>query len=137
MATTTEKEITVADGLGNADASQVLVGATFSSEDGFNLKGKFSPIAENIDYDNTESGVSAENVQDAMDSIAESVSKKLESEVATNFSEAELPVFQQTIDNLQTSVNGLQNDLGGLSFSVNENTLVITNGTHTWNLSSN
>ena len=111
MATTTEKEITVADGLGNADASQVLVGATFSSEDGFNLEGKFSPIAENIDYDNTKSGVSAENVQDAMDSMAESVSKKLESEVATNFSEAELPVFQQTIDNLQTSVNGLQKRL--------------------------
>ena len=69
MSTTTEKEIRVASGLGDADASQVLEGTTFSSETGFNQEGKFKPIAENIAYDNTESGLAAENTQQAIDKI--------------------------------------------------------------------
>lgn len=39
MATTTEKEIQVASGLGDATPDQVLAGVTFSSENGFNLVG--------------------------------------------------------------------------------------------------
>ena len=39
---TTEREITVADGLGNAKPEHVLAGTTFSSEDGFNQEGTLS-----------------------------------------------------------------------------------------------
>jgi hypothetical protein len=64
MATTTEREIKIADGLGNADASQVLYGATFSSEDGFNIEGTFVPDASNITYNDG-------TVADALDSLIE------------------------------------------------------------------
>lgn len=45
----TEKEITVADGLGNATPDMVLAGATFTSEEGFNQTGTLSlddPVLE-------------------------------------------------------------------------------------------
>ena len=64
MSTTTEREIKVADGLGNADASQVLYGATFSSESGFNQEGAFVPDASNITYNDG-------TVADALDDLVE------------------------------------------------------------------
>lgn len=67
---TTEKEITVAEGLGNATPSQVLAGTTFSSEDGFNLVGEYVPTgttASDISYDNSLSGLTAQNMQAAID----------------------------------------------------------------------
>lgn len=76
MSTTTEKEITVADGFGNADPSQVLAGATFSSEDGFNQEGTFIPSAENTTYDNSTSGRTEDNIQDVIDGINSDLSNK-------------------------------------------------------------
>ena len=67
MATTTEREIKIANGLGNADASQVLAGVTFSSEDGFNIEGTFAPDASNITYNDG-------TVADALDDLAEATS---------------------------------------------------------------
>ena len=64
MSTTTEREIKVADGLGNADASQVLAGATFSSETGFNQQGTFAPDASNITYNDG-------TVADTLDDLVE------------------------------------------------------------------
>ena len=48
MSITTEKEITVSDGLGNATPSNVMKDMTFSSEEGFNLKGTFDPESGNF-----------------------------------------------------------------------------------------
>ena len=41
----------------------------------------------------------------------EEVDKKIESEVATDFSQADTPQFQQTIDDVQNEVNELKGDL--------------------------
>lgn len=68
---TNEKEIVVAGGLGNATPDKVLAGTTYSSESGFNLQGEFIPSAENISYDNTKSGLAAENTQAAIDEAIE------------------------------------------------------------------
>ena len=66
---TKEKEIVVADGLGDATPDNVLAGTTFSSETGFKQEGKFVPSAGNISYDNTKSGLIAENTQEAIDEV--------------------------------------------------------------------
>ena len=54
----------------------------------------------------------------------EEVDNKLESEVATDFSEADTPEFQQNIDDIQTSISELNGDLGNLRFSITENNLL-------------
>ena len=69
MSTTTERKVTVASGLGDADASQVMAGSTFSSESGFNQEGKFIPSADNITYDNATSKLGSTNTQGAIDEI--------------------------------------------------------------------
>lgn len=69
MSTTTERKVTVASGLGDADASQVMAGATFSSESGFKQEGKFIPSAGNITYNNATSGLGSTNTQGAIDEI--------------------------------------------------------------------
>lgn len=72
MATNIEKEVQVSEGLGNADPSQVLAGTTFTSETGFNQTGTLVPdtpitTASGISYDNSTSGLTAGNVQSALD----------------------------------------------------------------------
>lgn len=69
MSTTTERKVTVASGLGDADASQVMAGATFSSESGFNQEGEFIPSADNITYNNATSKLGSTNTQGAIDEI--------------------------------------------------------------------
>lgn len=69
MSTTTERKVTVASGLGDADASQVMAGTTFSSESGFNQEGKFIPSAGNITYNNATSKLGSTNTQGAIDEI--------------------------------------------------------------------
>lgn len=69
MSTTTERKVTVASGLGDADASQVMAGSTFSSESGFKQEGKFIPSAGNITYNNATSGLGSTNTQGAIDEI--------------------------------------------------------------------
>lgn len=69
MSTTTERKISVASGLGDADASQVMAGSTFSSESGFNQEGKFIPSADNITYNNATSKLGSTNTQGAIDEI--------------------------------------------------------------------
>lgn len=69
MSTTTERKVTVASGLGDADASQVMAGSTFSSESGFKQEGKFIPSAGNITYNNATSKLGSTNTQGAIDEI--------------------------------------------------------------------
>ncbi len=69
MSTTTERKISVASGLGDADASQVMAGSTFSSESGFSQEGKFIPSADNITYNNATSKLGSTNTQGAIDEI--------------------------------------------------------------------
>lgn len=69
MSTTTERKISVASGLGDADASQVMAGSTFSSESGFSQNGTFEPSASNITYNNATSGLGSTNTQGAIDEI--------------------------------------------------------------------
>lgn len=70
MANTVE----VVGGLGSATDSDVLEGVTYTSNNGIKRSGTFSPIAENIRYDNSDSGLSGENVQEVIDEINESFS---------------------------------------------------------------
>lgn len=105
MATTTEKEITVTSGLGNADPSQVLAGATFSSEEGFNQEGTFDPIASNIEYNGG-------NVEEALDKL----------KGAIGFVKKQLipyPYFETTKTHY------------GITFTDNGDGTVIVNGTKT------
>ena len=51
---------------------------------------------------------------DTLKEIADAMDDKLESEVATDFSEAETPKFQQTIDDVLDGVNELKGDLSEL-----------------------
>ena len=63
------KNISVPSGLGDATDSEVLEGATYTSDNGIKRTGTFAPTAENISYDGTESGIDAETVQQAIDII--------------------------------------------------------------------
>lgn len=71
--TTNEKEIKVADGLGEATPDQVLKGTTFSSESGFNQSGTYVPSAQEATYDNTISGLKSTTVQGAIDEVHDEV----------------------------------------------------------------
>lgn len=72
-----EKLLQVEGGLGDAEPSQVLAGATFTSETGFNQTGTFEPKAENITYDNTNSGLDATNAQEAIDVLNSDLYEKV------------------------------------------------------------
>lgn len=43
--------------------------------------------------------------------LSNAVAEKIESEVATDFSQADTPEFQQTIDDIASSVSGLRSDI--------------------------
>lgn len=62
------------------------------------------------------------------DDINEKLSEKIESEVATDFSEAETPQFQQTIDDVLDSVDELKSDLDKLSHCFVEENIPLING---------
>lgn len=93
-----EQTIKVASGLGDATPSQVLAGATFTSETGFKQEGTYVPNAADTTYDNTESGLEAGNVQDALDEINEKANS--------------LEIAQTTDSTLQGSYPGLVDILG-------------------------
>lgn len=52
-----------------------------------------------------------ERINDSLGALEEEVDKKIESEVATDFSQADTPQFQQTIDEALNEVNELKSDL--------------------------
>ena len=47
-----QQTLTVPEGLGDADASQVLKGTTFTSESGFNQEGTLDPVTHDEIVDN-------------------------------------------------------------------------------------
>ena len=61
---------------------------------------------------------------DTLKEIADAMDDKLESEVATDFSEAETPKFQQTVDDVLDDVNELKGDISNLQ----DLGLIIKNG---------
>ena len=69
MANTVE----VIGGLGEATDSDVLEGVTYTSDNGIKRSGTFSPTAENIIYDNSNSGINGTNLQEVIDEIVESI----------------------------------------------------------------
>lgn len=61
------KTISVPNGLGDATPNAVLLGSTFTSNSGVRQTGTYIPSAADVTYDNTNSGLEATNVQDAID----------------------------------------------------------------------
>lgn len=111
MSTTTEREIKVADGLGNADASQVLYGATFSSEDGFNIEGTFVPDASNITYNDTTVEVALDELVESTNNLPSAGTKLIETlpanETTVTFTSDEI-TENTTLNAVYTSIFGVQ-----------------------------
>lgn len=82
MSTTTEKEISVADGLGDATPNQVMEGATFTSNGGVQQTGTMKAgdgaTAGVIPYDNSSSTLEGKYVQNAIDELDSKVENKSE-----------------------------------------------------------
>lgn len=89
-----ENTIQVEGGLGDASPSQVMAGATFTSETGFKQSGTFEPIAKNIGYDNTSSGLQAETTQDAIDEHIANTKAELADTVPYNL--IHFPYYENT-----------------------------------------
>ena len=75
MANTVE----VVGGLGSATDSDVLVGVTYTSDNGIKRSGTFSPVAENVSYDGTSSGLSGASVQAAIDELNANLNNTIDS----------------------------------------------------------
>jgi X-X-X-Leu-X-X-Gly heptad repeat protein len=125
MATTTEREIKIADGLGNADASQVLYGATFSSEDGFNIEGTFVPDASNITYNDTTVEVALDELVETTNNLPSAGTKLVETlpagETTVTFTSDEI-TSDMKLNAVYTSIFGVQLE----SASVEDGSLVLT-----------
>lgn len=111
MAITTEREIKIADGLGNADASQVLYGATFSSEDGFNIEGTFVPDASNITYNDTTVEVALDELVETTNNLPSAGTKLIETlpanETTVTFTSDEI-TENTTLNAVYTSIFGVK-----------------------------
>lgn len=124
MATTNEKEIKVASGLGEATPDQVVNGATFSSESGFNQTGSYIPSAQEATYDNTNSGLEATNVQAAIDEVHDEAKAAQGTEfIATLIAGQTELIFENSEITTDSTIDFYTN-----IYSVNPKTVEVTSG---------
>lgn len=120
MSTTTEKEITTE--LGNATPDQVLAGTTYSSDNGIMLAGELdlgeAVTAGTVKYDNTNSTLEANYVQQAIDELDSKVENKSDEGHTHDdryYTEQEI---NAKVSTLQSGINANANNITALQQNV-------------------